>query len=116
MAAPPGWDLQHTLRAHIGPIGRLAWSPDGKQLATPGLDGFLIVWDAPRGKAIRLVRHEGRVTCAVFSPDGRRVASGFEDATGINESALRLPLDGNDDEPLPKEIDELLGDYEISTE
>lgn len=115
MEAPPGWTLRHTLRGHEGQISRLAWSRDGRLLATPSTDGLLIVWDTGSGKPIRVLRHGGACVCAAFSPDAKRIACGLVDPQGegpayFEESELEL------DNPLPAEIDELLGDYEMSSE
>jgi len=35
---PPGVKLVRTLRGHTGVIGRIAWSPDGRMLASPSHD------------------------------------------------------------------------------
>ena len=43
---PLGFALRATLRGHTRTINRLAWSPDGKQLASPATDGTVIVWNA----------------------------------------------------------------------
>jgi eukaryotic-like serine/threonine-protein kinase len=52
----------------------LAFSPDGKRLATAG--GSLKVWDAATGKEILTLRG-GAGTGVAFSPDGTRLASAF---------------------------------------
>jgi WD40 repeat protein len=61
------------------------------------------------------------VTCVVFSPDGGRVAAGFEE--GESPLSSYASAQGDDyglpddiDEPLPPEVDELLGDYSVSRE
>jgi small GTP-binding protein len=115
MEAPPGWTLRHTLRAHKGQISRLAWSRDGRLLATPGTDGLLIVWDTGSGKPTRVLRHGGPFSCAAFSPDGKRIACGLADplAEGLPEFYVDEP---EADNPLPPEVDELLGAYETSSE
>ena len=35
---PPGLKLRHTLRGHESMITRIAWSPDGRTLASPSCD------------------------------------------------------------------------------
>ncbi len=49
----PGFTLRHTLRGRTGQIGRIAWSPDGRMLASPLRDGAIQLWDAASG-VIRL--------------------------------------------------------------
>ncbi|KAL7801957.1 hypothetical protein V8C43DRAFT_324809 [Trichoderma afarasin] len=51
-------------------------SPDDESLATCSTDGKVTIWHAatwsPRQK---LIGHENRLSCAVFSPDGKRLVS-----------------------------------------
>lgn len=51
-------------------------SPDDESLATCSTDGKVTIWDAatwsPRQK---LIGHENKLSCAVFSPDGKRLVS-----------------------------------------
>lgn len=41
---PPGVKLLRTLRGHTDTIGRIAWSPDGRLLASPSADGTIRLW------------------------------------------------------------------------
>ena len=63
-------------RNHENVTGGVAFSPDGKRLATGGMDGTAKVWDAQTGE--KLLTLEGRpdyVTGVAFSPNGRRIAT-----------------------------------------
>ena len=59
----------------------LAWSPDGKLLASCGYPAVQ-VWDATSGKHLLTYRgHNGNVSAAVWSPDGQQIASAGVDGT-----------------------------------
>jgi len=75
-------------------INFIAFSPDGKRIiAATGEDDaddifklstayFIIIWDTETGKQIKKIRgHSYYVTSAIFSPDGKLIASTSEDET-----------------------------------
>ncbi len=70
------------LRGHTGDVYYVAYAPDGKTLATAGMDGTIRLWDSETGREqAQLNGHDGEVNCVSFSPDGRTLVSGGDDGT-----------------------------------
>jgi eukaryotic-like serine/threonine-protein kinase len=71
-----------TLKGHTGPVKSVAFSPDGKRLASASDDHAVKVWDAGTGKeTLALNGHTQWVYSVAFSPDGKRLASASYDRT-----------------------------------
>ncbi|MGB7440357.1 MAG: TIR domain-containing protein [Coleofasciculaceae cyanobacterium] len=77
----PGLHLQRTLQGHDGLISRLAWSPDGKTLASASFDSTIGLWNPESGEHRILRGHFKRVQGVVWSPDGLILASCSSDDT-----------------------------------
>jgi WD40 repeat protein/serine/threonine protein kinase len=71
-----------TLRGRRSSGRGVAFSPDGRRLASASLDGSLKVWDARTGrKLVAVPTHQDTVWGLAYSPDGRRLATGSWDKT-----------------------------------
>ncbi|HEY7426821.1 MAG TPA: PQQ-binding-like beta-propeller repeat protein [Gemmataceae bacterium] len=65
-----------------GGVLTLAYSPDGRLLASGSYDGTVRLWDVGNGKELHALHGHGReVASVVFSPDGKVMASGGRDNT-----------------------------------
>jgi RNA polymerase sigma factor (sigma-70 family) len=64
-------------------IQALAFSPDGRWLASAGTDTDIYLWETATGKEVlRLPGHEAEVSTLAFAPDGRTLFSYGQDGQG----------------------------------
>ncbi len=71
-----------TLRGRAGDVNAVAFSPDGKVLASGNADHTIKLWDLAAAAELRTLRgHSGTVYFVAFAPDGRSLASASADRT-----------------------------------
>jgi WD40 repeat protein len=67
---------------HDDSINDLAYSPDGRLMATASQDGTVRLWKTENGELLSVLEgHANHVMAVDFSPDGTRLASASRDGT-----------------------------------
>ena len=75
----PSMELQAgcELQGHEKELLALAFSPDGKRIASASKSGELILWDiSSRKSVLKLNAHDDGIASISFSPDGKLIATG----------------------------------------
>jgi len=105
IAATGGWGVIHfwdpatgrLLRSILGPHPRevmvLAYSPDGKSLASAGKEGTIKIWDAETDASrLEIKAHNGDLYALAYNPDGTELASaGFDGMVRFWDPATGVP-------------------------
>ncbi len=80
--AIPKWNVRATLEEHKDTVWAVAFSPDGKVLATASRDGTVRLFELATGKTLATLEgHEGDVHTAAFAPEGKTLVTAGEDKT-----------------------------------
>jgi small GTP-binding protein len=101
----PGITLQQILHGHKAQINRIAWSPNGKLLASPSDDHSLRIWDTEKRICIQTHRKNSEANCAGWSPDGKYIVSAWGNGQDLNTNSISI-WDADKGE-LAKELSEL---------
>jgi WD40 repeat protein len=91
--------LRDTLKGHMAFVSSVAYSPDGKTLASGSADTTIKLWDVATGKEQATLKGhtDNTVTSVAYSPDGKTLASGswettiklWDVATGKEQATLK---------------------------
>jgi len=81
-----------TLVGHSADVVGIAFSPDGRRIATASYDRTIKLWDTATGREVFTLRgHTAGVNVLAFSPDGHRIVSGGIDFAARVWDATPLP-------------------------
>ena len=67
----------HTLEGHTDPVYSVAFSPDGKYLASGSFDKHLHIWNVKDGSLMRTYKGEGGIFEVCWNKDGSKIAACF---------------------------------------
>ena len=84
------------LKGHEEWVWSVAFSPDGKTIASGSRDKTIRLWDRASAKEIAVLKGDERwVNCVAFSPDGNTIASAVDKTIRLWDAVAwrdRLPM------------------------
>lgn len=82
LATHPNGNTLLNLNQHTDLVAAVAWSPDGRLVATASWDHTVKVWNAQNGELLcTYFGHSGEIYALAWSPNGQKIASASNDNT-----------------------------------
>jgi WD40 repeat protein len=85
---------RYIYQGHTDGVNALAWSPDGRRIATASDDFTMQVWDALTGRERVVYQQKNVVRGVAWSPDNSRIVAGCADGTVqiLNATTKKPPI------------------------
>ena len=78
---PDSGKCLHTLEHHTQPVYSVAFSPDGRFLATGSRDKLCVIWDVKNGHLVRQYEGGGGIFEVSWNSSGTKLAVSFQDSS-----------------------------------
>jgi WD40 repeat protein len=63
------------LSGHTSQVTAVAWSPDGREIASASWDATIRIWDTTTGEQVRIIQGDDQFIALDWSPDGHLLAA-----------------------------------------